>query len=187
MESLRDHLLIAMPSLKDPFFSRSVTYICEHDDKGAMGLIINQPAPITVSELLKQVEHLDLDDLPETTRQRKVFSGGPVSPERGFVLHSAQHGWTSSLKVSDQIMVTTSKDILTALGTDKAPEQYIITLGYSGWSEGQLEEELVRNSWLTIPADDELIFSTPADQLWEAAAKRLGVDIWNISPEIGHA
>lgn len=187
MESLRNHLLIAMPTLKDPYFSRSVTYICEHDDKGAMGLIINQPAPITVSELLKQVEHLELEQLPNATKERKVYAGGPVSPERGFVLHSAQHGWTSSLQVSPEIMVTTSKDILTSLGTEAAPEHYIVTLGYSGWSEGQLEDELARNSWLTIPADDDLIFNVPADKLWEEAAKRLGIDIWSISPEVGHA
>jgi putative transcriptional regulator len=152
-----------------------------------MGLIINQPAPITVSELLKQVEHLNIQHLPEATRKRNVYAGGPVSPERGFVLHSTQSGWLSSLKVSDQIMVTTSKDILTALGTDNAPENYLVTLGYSGWSKGQLEEELLHNSWLTIPADDELIFKVPADKLWETAAKRLGIDIWSISPEAGHA
>lgn len=184
MESLENHLLIAMPSLKDPFFQKTVTYICEHNDDGAMGLIINVPVNITLNELLQQFREQDIE-LPNL--EQMVLAGGPVSPDRGFVLHSPQPGWSSSLALSSEIMITTSKDILMALGTEKEPENYVVTLGYAGWGAGQLENEILQNSWLTIPADKELLFETPYDQRWQKATERLGIDLAHLSSDVGHA
>lgn len=176
-----------MPSLKDPYFHRSVTYLCEHNDQGAMGLVINQPAQMTVNELLKQIDTIEVKPDILSTLEGIVYTGGPVSPERGFVLHTPQRGWSSSMKLSDSLMVTTSRDILESLGTLEAPDNYLVTLGYAGWSAGQLEDELAQNSWLTVPADDNLIFEVPVEKRWEAALARLGIHSWDISPDIGHA
>lgn len=184
MDSLENHLLIAMPSLGDPYFNKTVTYICEHNDEGAMGLIINLPVNLTLNELLSQIE-ADVSDAPILSQQ--VLTGGPVAQDRGFVLHSPQKGWSSSLALSDDIMITTSKDILLALGTEDAPENFMVTLGYAGWSPGQLEKELQENSWLTIPASKELIFNTPIEQRWKKATESLGIDIAHLSSDIGHA
>jgi putative transcriptional regulator len=184
MESLENQLLIAMPSLADPFFSKTVTYICEHNDHGAMGLIINLPVDITLNELLNQIDqHKPYADILE----QRVLSGGPVAPNRGFVLHSPQSGWSSSLALSNEVMITTSKDILMSLGTDAAPMRYLVTLGYAGWSAGQLEQELAENSWLTIAADSEILFNTPAEQRWHKATKKLGIDLMHLSNDVGHA
>lgn len=183
--SLENHFLIAMPTLHDPFFRRTVTYICEHSAEGAMGLIINHPIDINVPELLGKID-IDTSGINESM-PNTVYSGGPVQTDRGFVLHSPQEGWNSSLKLSSQIMVTTSKDILEAIASNNSPEHFIITLGYSGWTAGQLEQELAQNSWLTIPADPELLFRTPSHQRWEKAAEKLGVDMRMVSSEVGHA
>lgn len=183
--SLENHFLIAMPTLHDPFFRRTVTYICEHSAEGAMGLIINHPIDINVSELLSKID-IDTSGIAQIT-PNTVYSGGPVQTDRGFVLHSPQHGWNSSLRLSDDIMVTTSKDILEAIANNNSPEHYIITLGYSGWTAGQLEQELAQNSWLTIPADPVLLFNTPPHLRWERAAEKLGVDMRQMSSEVGHA
>lgn len=184
MDSLENHLLIAMPTLGDPFFKKTVTYICEHNDEGAMGLIINLPVNITLSELLSQLdeERIGVSDLPQ-----QVLTGGPVSQDRGFVLHSPQNGWRSSLALSRDIMITTSKDILLALGTDSEPANYMVTLGYAGWGPGQLEQEIHENSWLTIPADSDILFKTPVEQRWQKATEMLGIDMAHFSSEIGHA
>lgn len=184
MENFENHLLIAMPALEDPMFNKTVTYICEHNQDGAMGLIINLPINITINELLAQID-ADKELTPQLAQ--KVLSGGPVSPHRGFVLHSPQDGWTSSLALSDEVMITTSKDILEALGTDKAPSQYVVTLGYAGWGPGQLEQELIANSWLTIPADTQILFNTPIEQRWKKATEKLGINLAHLSSEIGHA
>ncbi|MEW6992322.1 YqgE/AlgH family protein [Colwelliaceae bacterium 6441] len=184
MESLENHLLIAMPALKDSYFDKTVTYICEHNDEGAMGLIINLPVHVTVNELLSQLE----EDIPPTSDLTQlVLTGGPVSTDRGFVLHSPQSGWSSSLALSDDVMITTSKDILIAIGSDNAPEQYMITLGYAGWGPGQLEQEIQANSWLTAPSDNDILFNTPIEQRWQKAAEKLGVNIAHLSADIGHA
>lgn len=205
MQSLENQLLIAMPSLGDPYFNKTVTYICEHNDEGAMGLIINLPVNITLSDLLKQIDDeaeeskqtdADQDQIKLSTDPEKdisnsleqlVLSGGPLGQQRGFVLHSKQPGWTSSLSLSKELMITTSKDILLALGTDKAPENFIVTLGYASWGPGQLEEELQKNSWLTAPADNELLFKTPIELRWKKATEKLGIDVAHLSNEIGHA
>ncbi|RUO40074.1 YqgE/AlgH family protein [Aliidiomarina taiwanensis] len=184
MNSLQNNFLIAMPSLKDPFFERTVTYICEHNDEGAMGLVLNQPIDLSLASLLEQIDietsNPELDEVP-------VFAGGPVGTDRGFVLHTPQEGWRSSLQLSDEVMITTSKDILSALGTDRAPSQFFLALGFAGWEAGQLEDELAANSWLTIPADADIVFNTPIKDRWEKATAQLGIDVWQLSNEAGHA
>ncbi|ABV35848.1 protein of unknown function DUF179 [Shewanella sediminis HAW-EB3] len=186
MESLQNHFLIAMPSLKDTFFERSVIYICEHDEKGAMGIMINRPIGIEVNELLLQMQ---LKEEPEliTSLGSKVLIGGPVTPERGFVLHTPQSTWNNSQSLTDELMLTTSRDVLSALGSDTAPEQFIVALGYAGWSRDQLEQELAENTWLSIPATAELLFSTEYEDRWQRATESLGFDIWQLSNQTGHA
>lgn len=184
MESLENHLLIAMPSLGDSYFGKTVTYICEHNDEGAMGLVINVPVNITLNELLSQIDE-ELEENPKL--EQLVLAGGPVSQQRGFVLHSPQGGWNSSLSLSDEIMITTSKDILMALGTDKAPDNFMVTLGYSGWGPGQLEQEIQQNSWLIIDSDNDILFNTPIEQRWQKATEKLGIDIAHLSSDVGHA
>jgi len=202
MNSLENQLLIAMPSLGDPYFNKTVTYICEHNEEGAMGLIINLPVNITLSDLLKQIEpdegdtaqvmestDVDVTEATDVTNslEQLVLSGGPISQQRGFVLHSSQTGWTSSLALSKDLMITTSKDILLALGTEKAPEQFMVTLGYAGWGPGQLEQELQANSWLTTPADSNILFDTPIEQRWKKATENMGIDLAHLSSDVGHA
>ena len=219
MKSLENQFLIAMPSLANDYFNKTVTYICEHNDEGAMGLIINMPVNITLHDLLKQIEENDKEEnnqaseegdqedidntlvpkqetaveseaesfLLDNSLEQLVLSGGPISQNRGFVLHRTQPGWKSSLALSEEIMITTSKDILMSLGTKKAPEQYMVTLGYAGWGPGQLETELQSNSWLTIDADSDILFNTPIEQRWQKATEKLGIDVAHLSSDIGHA
>ncbi|WP_026377445.1 YqgE/AlgH family protein [Aestuariibacter salexigens] len=185
MQTFENQFLIAMPSLDDPYFSRSLTYICEHNEDGAMGIVINQPVGMTLKELLEQTEQ-DAIVLPEKA-ETPVLAGGPVSRDRGFILHTTQSGWSSSLQLTSDIMVTTSKDILSALGNNNAPDKAIVALGYAGWSGGQLEHEIQHNSWLTVEADLDILFNTPVTEKWEKAVKKLGIDIWQLGPEAGHA
>ncbi|RUO75206.1 YqgE/AlgH family protein [Idiomarina seosinensis] len=185
MESLQNHFLIATPTMNDPLFKRSVTYICEHNDEGAMGLIVNQPANLNVTTLLDKLEIIYPEASDNLTGP--VFQGGPVGQERGFVIHPPQENWRSSLKMSDDIMVTTSRDILEALGSSAAPLKFILTLGYAGWEAGQLEEELAENSWLAIPADADILFNTPVSERWQKATEKLGFDVWQLGPDVGHA
>lgn len=202
MKSLENQFLIAMPSMGDPYFNKTVTYICEHNDDGAMGLVINSPVNISLHDLLKQIEVDDEDSthaessalssepaahVNDNALEQPVLAGGPISRNRGFVLHSTQPGWKSSLALSKDIMITTSKDILLALGTDKAPEKFMVTLGYAGWGPGQLEQELQANSWLTIEADSDIIFRTPIEQRWQKATEMLGINIAHLSSDVGHA
>lgn len=192
MNSLQDHFLIAMPSMKDCIFERSVIYICEHNDEGAMGIIINLPVNISVDELLDQTIRDDNDniDAPRTSNpsiNAPVFKGGPVAEERGFVLHTANPGFSSSLQVNDDIMITSSLDVLTTLGTQAQPKDYIVALGYSGWEKGQLEQEIADNSWLTINADNNILFHVPVNERWEQAVQKIGIDASQLSNEIGHA
>ena len=184
MESLENQFLIAMPALDDLCFNKTVTYICEHNEQGAMGLIINLPVNVTVNELLIQID-AEKEETPELSQQ--VLKGGPVSQDRGFVLHSPQDCWQQSLSLSKDVMITTSKDILMALGTEDAPEKYVVTLGYAGWGPGQLEEEIKTNSWLLAPADGDIVFDTPIEQRWKKATEKLGIDIGHLSTDIGHA
>jgi putative transcriptional regulator len=193
MDSLQDHFLIAMPSMKDGIFERSVIYICEHNNEGAMGIIINLPVNISIDELLSQTIEADLDDetaIPAEPKQaidKPVFKGGPVSEDRGFVLHTAYPGFSSSLQINDELMITSSLDVLATLGTNKQPDNYIVALGYSGWTKGQLEQEIADNSWLTINADENILFNVPVHQRWEQAVQKIGIDVSQLSSQVGHA
>ncbi len=173
----------------DPYFARTVTYLCEHNDEGAMGLIVNQPVDVTLTDMLRQLNLVE--DEPQSLRGRCVYSGGPVNPERGFVLHSPMGGYNASLSLNSQLMVTTSVDILSALGAEAGPDNFLVTLGYAGWEAGQLEKELTDNTWLVVPADEDftarLLFDTPPSKRWELACEKLGFDIWQLSSDIGHA
>lgn len=180
--SLKDHFLIAMPALKDSFFQHSITYICSHDGSGAMGLIINNPTELNLDEVLEQ---LDIEgnhghDCP-------VFLGGPIHQDHGFILHRDRGSWSSTLAVTNDIYVSTSKDILTALAQGTGPNHFKVALGYAGWDAGQLEQELLENSWLTVDASDEVLFNTPQSNIYKAALKLLGVDETFLSSEAGHA
>ncbi len=185
MTSLKNHFLIAMPSLQDPHFKRSVTYICEHDENGAMGIVINKPSNMTLKEVLNQVDESIV--VTEEKSDLRVVLGGPVSPDRGFIVHSPQPGWSASIDVTDDITVTTSKDILAVLGNDKSPKDILVALGYSGWEPGQLEEELKDNSWLAIEANTSLMFDTPLADRWQVALKTLGIEIHQLTPSGGCA
>jgi putative transcriptional regulator len=182
--SLTNHFLIAMPGLQDPNFSRTVTYVCEHTEQGAMGIVINRPMEIRLGEVLAQLEIASSD---QPTLDALVFLGGPVQPDRGFVLHSGGEGFDSTLSITPEISVTTSRDVLEAIADGRGPDRKLIALGYAGWGGGQLEEEMSANSWLSGPADEEIIFSLPADARWQAAARLLGVDLNLLSGEAGHA
>jgi putative transcriptional regulator len=182
--NLTNHFLIAMPGMADPHFSKTLTYICEHSEKGAIGLVINKPIDITVGHLFEQVD-IDLED--DAVRHDAVHFGGPVKIECGFVLHQPLGEWNSTLKIDDDIGMTTSKDILEAIARGEGPSRVLVTLGYAGWSPGQLEEEIKRNGWLTVEADAKLIFDLPAEQKLLAAMQKLGVHPAMLSDTVGHA
>lgn len=194
--NLTHHFLIAMPGLEDGAFSRSVVYLCEHSERGALGLIINKPTDISLSNLFEKVDlslrRADLSNAP-------VFLGGPVQTERGFVLHDpvraqdavAQEdasAYASTLHITGGLLdMTTSRDVLEALSTGAGPRRVLVTLGYSSWAEGQLESELAENSWLTVGADLAVIFDTPVDERYDSALGLLGLQSWQIAPGAGHA
>ena len=186
MESgyLTNHFLIAMPQLHDPNFSRSVTYICEHTAEGALGIVINRPLDMCLGDILAHME-IDIED--ERNARLPVHAGGPVHPERGFVLHRPVGDWESSLHVTGDIAVTTSRDVLEALARGQGPEQALIALGYAGWEAGQLEREMLENSWLSGPANPHILFEIDDHERWRAAAALLGVDLDKLSGEAGHA
>ena len=181
--SLKDHFLIAMPNLHDPDFYQSVTYIIEHDAEGAMGMVINHPMEVDISELFEQ---LDINPNENFIGTKKIMSGGPVQVDRGFIVHSPTGDWESSLKLNKDIAVTTSIDILTAISKDKGPKEVEVILGYAGWGAGQLDQEMLENAWLSVPANPEILFHTPANKRWEKAAELIGVDINQLSTQAGH-
>ncbi|RTZ79790.1 MAG: YqgE/AlgH family protein [Gammaproteobacteria bacterium] len=181
---LKDHFLIALPNLQDPNFSRSVTYICEHTDDGTMGIVINRPSALELPDIL---QHMDIEETDRTPRDLTVFVGGPVQEDRGFLLHSPVKRWKSTLVITDEIAITTSQDILQAIAKGEGPEEVLIALGYAGWGPGQLEQELQQDSWLVAPASKEIIFHTPVEKRWEAAAALTGVDLNLITSTAGHA
>jgi putative transcriptional regulator len=182
--TLANHFLIAMPGLQDPNFSRTVTYVCEHTDQGAMGIVINRPMEIRLGEVLEQ---LDISSNDNSVLDTIVYLGGPVQPDRGFVLHTDGESYDSTLSITPEISVTTSRDVLEAIADGRGPERTLIALGYAGWAGGQLEEEMSANSWLSGPADDNILFRMPAGERWQAAAHLLGVDLNLLSAEAGHA
>ncbi len=182
--SLRDHFLLAMPALTDAIFANSITYLCEHNEEGAMGIVINHPLDLCVEEVL---EHLDMS-ASGRLREIPVMAGGPVHMDRGFVLHRpTQERWESTLDITADISLTTSRDVLAAIAEDRGPPDNLIALGYAGWSAGQLESEISENSWLTLPAESAIIFDTPYHLRASTAASRLGIDLNLISAEAGHA
>ena len=182
--NLKGHFLIAMPSLGDPNFSKTVTYMCDHNEEGAMGLVINRPLDLEFSSLL---EHLHISDTRSQHDYVPIYQGGPVQTERGFVLHQGIGQWEATMQVAPDIGVTLSQDIIEAIALGQGPEQYLIILGYAGWGPGQLEMELAQNAWLNGPADPAIIFGTPIEQRWTASASHLGVELKNLSSDIGHA
>lgn len=184
-ENLTKHLLIAMPTLHDPNFSRTVTLICEHSQHGTMGIVVNQPITLCVEELIHQL-HTDTDEEPAPNRD-PVYAGGPVHINRGFVLHDSDRQWKSTYTIDDDLKLTTSEDILLDIGKGIGPENSIVALGYAGWGPGQLEQELAENAWLTVPYQAKIIFDTPVEKRWQTAASKLGIDLHLISNEAGHA
>lgn len=185
LNSLKNHLLIAMPSLTDPYFKQSVVYLCEHDDQGAMGFIINYPVKLTIQELLKNVETISYQ--PNPPLLGPVLLGGPLALERGFVLHSPTDDDSQSTRLNEQLMMSNSNIILSSLGTEKEPNDYLVTLGYASWDSGQLEEEIKDNNWLTIESENELIFNTPLEKRWSESLNRLGITPDQLTTISGHA
>ncbi|MFT3763449.1 MAG: YqgE/AlgH family protein [Pseudoxanthomonas sp.] len=182
--NLTCQLLIALPALDDPNFARSVALICQHDEAGAMGVVVNRASDYTLGEVLQQMQ---MDTPDDDLRNRIVLSGGPVHPERGFVLHDGGGDWESTLEVGDDLYLTTSRDVLEAMAAGRGPRNAVVALGCAGWGAGQLEYELAENSWLTAPADPELLFALPLERRWQAAGGRIGVDMSRLTDYSGHA
>ncbi len=186
--SLANHFLIAMPAMADPNFARTLTYLCEHNAGGALGIIVNRPLDLSLGALFERVNiPLTPGVTADKYRDLPVFFGGPVQPERGFVLHRPAGSWQSTLNVTSEIGLTSSRDILEAMSTAGEPSEIVMSLGYSGWAAGQLEWELSQNAWLTVPADPAIIFNLPAEERLPAAMQLLGVDFANLSDVAGHA
>lgn len=180
---LTGQFLIAMPTLADPNFAQTVTYLCQHSAHGAMGIVISRPLNIPLADILESMR-IPIQD--ECTANMPVYLGGPLQPERGFVLHCPVGNWQGTLAISDAIGLTTSRDILEAVASGSGPEKCLIALGYAGWGEGQLEREILENAWLNVPADPEILFDLPPTQRWKAAALRLGIDLDRLSLQAGH-
>jgi len=187
--NLTGHFLIAMPNLADPYFAKSVTFICTHNLDGAMGVVINRPTDMTYEVLFEKIK-VTLEN--KAIANKPVLYGGPVQPERGFVLHQPAGEWDSTIAVLDKIALTTSKDILDAVALGNGPEKLLLTLGYAGWTSGQLEHEMAQNSWLSVKPDDvdtlnKILFETPHDEQFNAAMALLGFDPAMLSDVAGHA
>lgn len=182
--SLSNQLLIAMPGMADPNFNSTVTLVCEHNSEGALGIIINRPMNISLGGLFEQLEVVDADS---DAAGFPVLDGGPVARERGFVLHNSGADFASSVAVSTAIQLTLSRDILDAIAVGNGPDKTLIALGYAGWEAGQLEAEMLNNTWLNVPASEEIVFDVPFENRWTMAAEILGVDISRVSPHAGHA
>lgn len=182
--NLTDHFLIAMPAMQEGVFAGTLTYICEHNENGALGIVVNRPISLTLGEMFDQV-NIALDQ-PRLARM-PVHFGGPVQTERGFVLHDTPGNWESTLHINDKLSLTTSKDILEAMGEGRGPRNVIVTLGYAGWDQGQLEHEMTENIWLTVPATEHILFELPPDERLPAAMALLGVDFASLVDDAGHA
>ncbi len=181
---LSHHFLIAMPAMTDPIFAKSLTYVCEHNEQGALGIVVNRPISLTLGELFAQIQiplnQLELENVP-------VHFGGPVQTDRGFVLHEPAGEWQSTLVIKGRVGMTTSKDILEAVGLGTGPRNILVSLGYAGWAQGQLEYELSQNAWLSVPATEHILFELPAAERLAAAMALLGVDYASLSGDSGHA
>ena len=183
-DSLSNQLLIAMPGMADPNFNSTVTLICEHNAEGALGIVINRPMSLNLGGLLAQ---LQLDQADKSAASSPVLDGGPVGRERGFVLHNPQAEFESSVAVSPDIQLTLSRDVLDAMAAGSGPDKSVVALGYAGWESGQLEQEMLQNTWLNVPASPEIIFDVPFNDRWSVAAEIIGIDISQISSHVGHA
>ena len=182
--SLKGHFLIAMPSLADPNFSKTVTCICEHTPEGAVGLVINRVHPeLTMKPVLKE---LNLESVPEVD-SLPLHLGGPVHPSQIFIVHGPPFGWEACRPVTPSLALSNSKDLLESLAKGQGPESFIITLGCAAWGPGQLESEIMANSWLTCPASETVLFETPVDKRWDKAAKLMGIDVRLLTDATGHA
>ena len=182
--NLTDHFLIAMPAMTDPYFAGTLIYICEHNEQGALGVIVNRPIDMTLAALFEKIDvPLDADHFDRLP----VYFGGPVQTDRGFVLHRPLGGWQSTLTVNADIGLTSSRDILQSVGREGDPREILVTLGYSGWSAGQLEDELGQNAWLTVPAQPDILFGLPFEERLAAAMGALGISFANLAENAGHA
>ena len=181
--SLKGHFLVAMPNMLDPNFARSVTYVCEHNEDGAMGLVVNALIDISMGDIYEQMQLEYSPDIADQT----VLCGGPVQQERGFVLHRQGPKYESTMDITPEIALTASKDIIVDLALNKGPDDNLVVLGYAGWGGGQLEKEIAENSWLTVPADANILFETPLEHRWNAVMQQYGIDINLMSGDAGHA
>jgi putative transcriptional regulator len=186
--NLANHFLIAMPSMLDPIFGGTVVYLCEHNDDGALGVIINKPTDMTMKVLLERIDlKFEINPGHSPIMDRPVMFGGPVQVERGFVLHKPRTEFSSMIRVTEEIALTTSKDVLEAVASGMGPERIQVSLGCAGWGAGQLEQEIVRNGWLTVGADPSIIFDLPIAERFAAAVKLLGIDPMMLTGDAGHA
>lgn len=181
---LTNQLLIAMPGMADPQFSSTVTLICEHNDDGALGIVINRPMRLRLGGLFEQLEVTAADP---AAAKSPVLLGGPVGPDRGFVLHNSGYSFEHSIAISNEIQLTFSRDVIDALAAGSGPAKSLVALGYAGWQAGQLEDEMRSNSWINVPASPDIVFDMPFAERWSAAAETLGIDISRIAPDVGHA
>jgi len=182
--NLTDHFLIAMPGMADPHFAKSLTFVCEHNDQGALGVVVNRPTEMNLHALLEQVAIAPESD---EFKSIAIYFGGPVQVDRGFVLHTPVGDWQSTLAIGPEIGLTTSRDVLQAVARGEGPRQMLVTLGYSGWAPGQLEHELAQNAWLTVQAKPEVIFDLAPEDRLPAAMSLLGIDYAKLSETAGHA
>jgi putative transcriptional regulator len=181
--SFKNHFLVAMPGLNDSIFAHSLTYICEHNENGAMGIVINHPLDISIDDIFS---YLEIQGTPGEHKEA-IMAGGPVDSNRGFVLHRSGGDWEASMAITSELSLTSSLDILDAIAHNTGPKDSLIALGYAGWGAGQLEEEIANNAWLTLPADSRIIFDTPCELRLKAATEQLGIDWCLIAPTAGHA
>lgn len=184
--NLANHFLIAMPAMEDPVFGGTVVYVCEHNENGVLGVVINKPTDMTMQVLFDRID-LKLEDSPGAHIDEPIMFGGPVQDDRGFVLHTPGARYSSSLTVTDEVAFTTSIDVLEAVAAGKGPQRMLVSIGYAGWSPGQLEEEISRNGWLTVGADAHILFDLPIEERYVAAMKLLGIDPLMLTSEAGHA
>jgi putative transcriptional regulator len=185
--NLANHFLIAMPSMSDPIFGGTVVYVCEHNDKGVLGVVINKATDMTMDVLFDRIDLTLSESLKRTVSSAPIMFGGPVQDDRGFVLHSPGGRYSSSLAVTDEVAFTTSIDVLEAVAKGDGPQRMLVSIGYAGWSPGQLEEEISRNGWLTVGADAHVLFDLPVEERYNAAIKLLGIDPMMLATEAGHA
>jgi len=181
---LNNQLLIAMPALADTNFSHTVSYLCQHNDEGALAIVINRPTGMTLTNIFEQ---MGIQTSDPKIKETPVFMGGPVQQERGFIIHTKDsNAWESSISVSETISLTSSRDILEAIAENKGPEHYLVALGYAGWEAGQLESEILNNAWLNTPFQHDILYRTPIKQRWVTAANQLGIDINKLTTAMGH-